>query len=432
MIGLVILSTTFLAFQGADSPPSKRARKPRPEVATELNAGEAIAKYNALKEKTPSTPAGQWRLGVWCEEHGLKDLAFVHFAEVARLDPKRDSAWRKLGFKRLGGRWTTDEQITEENEQKKADKEWAPRLKKLHKDIHGTKGAKKREIALAAVADITAPKAILPVYREFGGGGQIDQLILVQILGQIDKSLSSKVLAMLAVYGKTPDVRGRATETLRGRSAEDFIDLLVGLMIDPYKYEVKPVAGPGSPGVLFVEGEKFNMSRFYAPPAAPNITPQAGDIVSYDLSGMPLISRPVGIINSSTRGVPGSKTLVKETDTLQYEVISPYQLMIEAQRGAIMAESQLEGDVAMIRSINDDRKRFNDLVMAVAKDATGKNLGRTPKEWRDALAGPNQSTRRSKTPMKPTFGEMATLVYQPVFAPIGFKNTTLTRVFVDT
>ena len=431
MIGLVILSTTFLAVQAANSPPSHGDQKPKAEAATEGNAGEAIAKYNALKEKTPSTPAAQWRLGTWCEEHGLGDLAYVHFAEVARLDPSRDAAWRKLGFKKLGGRWTTDEQLAEEREQKKADKEWTPRLKKLHKDIHGTNGAKKRQIALAAIAGVSDARAILPVYREFGGGGQVDQVILVQVLGQIDKPLSSKVLAMLAVYGKTPDVRRRATETLRGRSAEDFLDLLVGLMIDPYKYEVKPVAGPGSPGVLFVEGEKFNLSRYYAPPAAPNITPQPGDIVSYDPSGMPLISRPLGITSSTKKGVPGSKTLVKETDNMEFEVISPYQLMAEAQRGAVMAEAQLEGDVAMIKSINDDRNRFNDLVMAVAKDATGKNPGRTPKDWRDARAVPNQSTRPMKAPVKPTFGEMATLVYQPVFAPVGFRNTTFTRVLVD-
>ncbi len=38
-------------------------------------------------------------------------------------------------------------------------------------------------------------------------------------------------------------------------------------MSDPLKYEVKPVGGPGSPGVLFVEGQQFNVNRFYAPPA---------------------------------------------------------------------------------------------------------------------------------------------------------------------
>ncbi len=97
-----------------------------------------------------------------------------------------------------------------------------------------------------------------------------------------------------------------------------------------------------------------------------------------------------------------------------------------------MAEAQLEGDVAMIESINEDRKRFNDLIMAAARDATGKDPGRTPKEWREALARGNRSDRPLKFPMKPTFGEMATLVYQPVFAPVGYRDTTLTRVYVDT
>ena len=360
MIGFVIVSTTLLAGQAGDSPPSNREQKTNPPVATKLNDGETNAKYNELKEKTPSTAAAQWRLGLWCEEHGLNALAYVHFAEVARLDPKREAAWRKLGFKKSGGRWTTDEQIAEEREQKKRTRLMGARLKKIHKDIHGGNGAKKREIALAAVADISDPRAILPVYREFGGGGQIDQVIVIQVLGQIVKPLSSRLLAMLAVYGKTPDVRRRATETLRGRPAEDFLDLLVGLMVDPYKYEVKPVAGPGSPGVLFVEGEKFNVSRFYAPPAAPNITPQPGDIVSYDPYGNPVISRPVGVIPGKRTGVPGSKTLVSETDQVGYELISPSQLMAEAQRGAVMAEAQLESDVANIKSINDDRKQFND------------------------------------------------------------------------
>ena len=58
------------------------------------------------------------------------------------------------------------------------------------------------------------------------------------------------------------------------------------------------------------------------------------------------------------------------------------------------------------------------------RDATGKDPGRTPKEWREALARGNRSDRPSKTPMKPTFGEMATLVYQPVFAPVGYRDTT--------
>ena len=41
---------------------------------------------------------------------------------------------------------------------------------------------------------------------------------------------------------------------------------------DPIKYEVRPVGGPGSPGVLFVEGEQYDVRRTYGTPA---VHPQA-------------------------------------------------------------------------------------------------------------------------------------------------------------
>ena len=53
-----------------------------------------------------------------------------------------------------------------------------------------------------------------------------------------------------------------------------------------------------------------------------------------------------------------------------------------------------------------------------------------PKDWRDALAKGKQSDRPSKT-VKPTFGEMATLAYQPVFAPAGYSTARVTHVLVD-
>jgi hypothetical protein len=439
MIGSLLVSSALVVLQVPGQPPEQKEQPAAaPKAAVEINPGAATAEYNALKDKTPSTAAAQWKLGVWCEEHGLKDLAYVHFSEVARLDPRRDAVWRKLGFKKHNGHWTTDEQIAEQNEQKKADKIWGPKLRKLHKDIHGTNGAKKRDIASAEVDEISDPRALVCVYREFGGGGQLDQMILIQVLGQIDKPISSEILALLSVYGKTPQVRQTATQTLRGRRADDFLHILVSLMVDPLKYEVKSVGGPGSPGVLFVEGAKFNVSRFYAPPA-PNFTPQPGDVVMYDASGTPLISRPISqSTNTVTHGVPGSKTLVKSTTTTDTQTIqlSPYEMFLEAQRAAMMAEAQLQQDVAIVKSINDDRKQFNALVMAVAKDTTGKDCGLSPKEWRDALAAGNGSPKRaSDSPFKPTFPELVPLAYNPVFTlmPVGFtrQSVTSTRVYAD-
>ncbi|MGP0068085.1 MAG: hypothetical protein ACLQGP_31370 [Isosphaeraceae bacterium] len=438
MIGIVLVTSALLAGQVARPAQAKTLEKAAPKIAREVDPAEALAKYNELREKTPPTAAGQWKLGLWCEEHGLKAEAYVHFAEVVRRDPKRDAAWRKLGFKKVGRQWTTDEQIAEDNEQKKADKLWGERLKKIHKDIHGANGAKRRDAAQAALDAINDPRAIPSIYRAFGLGGPSHQRIAVEVLGRINRPLSSKVLAMLAVYGKTPDVRQQATVILRERPPEDFLELFVGMMIDPLKYEVKPVGGPGTPGILFVEGERYNVSRYYAAPV-PNIQMAPGDILTFDQSGMPVIARPIGRsqINSSITKVPGSKFLFKqsETDTTQYLEFSPFQIMAEAQRAAVVSEAQLEADVAKIKAINADRKFFNDSIIRIAKDATGKDLGTTPKEWRDALAAGNNSGKQpTQTPPKPTYAELIPSAYNPVFLPVGFMSQThsSTRVWVDT
>lgn len=437
MIGQVLIAAAILTLQIPETAVPGKQPPAVPKAEAAENMGEAMARYEQMRQKTPQTAAAQWRLGLWCEKHGLKPEAYVHFAEVLRLDPRRDAVWRKLGFKKVGSRWLSEAQIAAEEEQKKADQLWGPPLKKIHKDIHGIHGSEKKRLAQAALDAITDPKAVLSLYREFGGGGQVDQLIVVQVLGQIDKPISSKVLAMFAIFGRTPEVRRRATETLRGRTAEDFLDLFIALLIDPIHFEVKPVGGPGSPGAIFIEGKKANSMRYYAPPAAPQIGFMPGDTLAYDQYGMPAIARPIGsfMVSDVTQGVPGSKTLARETtkQDVQYELISPYQLQREAQKGAIVAQAQLQNDVAYLKTVNMQRKQHNDQVLAVAKDSTGKDFGTTPKQWREGIAAAQNSPKQQEPTSKPTIPELVPLAYQPMFMPSGFESQMIvqSRVYVD-
>lgn len=390
------------------------------EEAPKLDPTEALAQYNALKEKAANTEAAHWNLALWCERNGLPAEAFVHFTAVAMLNPTREAVWKKLGYKKHGGRWMTNEQVADDAVQKKADKTWGLKLRKIHKEIHR---GKHRAEALDEVAAIEEPRAVPAVYREFGAGGQIDQTIAIQILGQIQSPEASKVLAILAIYGKTPEVRRHATETLRGRRTEDYLPLLVNLMADPIEYEVRPVGGPGSPGVLLVQGERFNVRRFYAPPA-PNITVLPGDFVTYDNFGMPVINRPLGF--EMKTGVPGSKTLVNDDElTMQFSV---RDAMIEAQQGAARAQVQLQEDINWIEALNTVRNDFNEHVMNVAKDATGKDLGKKPKDWRTALrVRRGYEETSSKAPEKPTIDDLVPLAYLPQFGHLGFVR----RIIVD-
>ncbi len=429
MIGSPVVVLAILVGQTGAPKDSGEKQKPTGKAAAKVDLGKAESEYNLLKAKTPLTAAARWKLALWCEEHGLKDLAYVHFGEVISLDPGRDAAWRKLGFKKLGNGWATDAEIAEDLEQKKADKRWGPILKKVHKDIHGGNGKAKRVAAEAELDKITDPRAVVPVYRELGGGGETDQWLLIDFLGRIDKPISSKVLALIAVYGKSKDIRRSATDVLRGRPSDDFIEVLVGLMADEYKYEVKPVGGPGSPGVLFVEGEKFNVSRFYAPPVAPNIVPQPGDFISYDQYGEPIINRPIGDLASSAAKpvMPGLIKRLAEKQVLEeVATFSPSQAKMEAERGALAAGRQLDADVDMIKTINKERRAFNELVMAAAKDATGKD-GKTPKEWREKLPGKGLSKQPGE---KPTYGEMVALQYNPNLLPT-FTTQFMNRVFFN-
>ena len=435
MLRVVLLCSALLSAQD----PSKAPDEPRTNSKPEMPAAEAeaLAKYNGMRDKVAETGAAHWKMAQWCEQNGLKPEAYFHLGKVIELEPRRDAAWQKLGFKKHDGRWMTADQVAAEDAQKKADKEWSIKFKKWHKEIHGGKKQAETQAAFDAIVD---PVAVPSIYREFCGGGPTDQDIGVQLLGQVEGPIASKAIAVMAIYGKSPNVRRHATELLRGRPAEEFLDMLVALMKDLLKYEVKPVGGPGSPGILFVEGERFNARRFYAPPPPPTYTPRPGDAIGYDLNGLPIISRTTSQTTAVSKvGVPGSKTLVTERDaiTSTTETFSFANAMAEARRSAMAAQAQLAGDIAQVDSINERLRQFNELVMSVAQAATGKSPGRTAKDWRDLLAkGKDEryASRPRRPDVKPTFDEMVPLAYVPnLAATVSRQSQTsfITQTIVD-
>ena len=272
---------------------SRRDRWMRPaavadqvEADTDLKA--KLAEYDARRSATPYTADGQFGLAQWAEDRGLKDQAKAHYTAVVRLDPRRDQAWKRLGYTKHDGRWLTDADLAtakaDAEAQEVADKKWKPLLERWKSQL---KRPSRRADAEALLLTITDPRAVPSVGKVFGTS-EADGPRAVQLLGQIDAPAASKALAYLAMFGRAPATRQRATETLRGRDAREFADLLIAQIRDPIKYEVKPVGGPGSPGVLFIEGKQSNLKRLYSPP--PVLQP--GDRVRWDQArGMPVIDR---------------------------------------------------------------------------------------------------------------------------------------------
>jgi hypothetical protein len=458
----------------------------RPEQVAERARADAalaarLAEYNAKRAKAANTADAQWELALWCERAGLKAEATAHLTAVTRLDPKREAAWKRLGFKRHDGRWMADEQVAaakaEAEAQAKANKRWVPLLEKWR---GGLTDKSKRAEAEAALAGVDDPRAVPSICKVLGLGGPSDQVRAVQLLGQIDARAASRALAVLAVLGKSAEVRRSATETLKRRDPREWTDLLIAWMRDPIKYEVKPVGGPGSPGALFVAGRRFNVQRLYSPPPAPVVPLMPGDRVTFEDQGLPVLHR-YGLDIPLTTRIPGdqllrqiaasdqaravalrqaasnpmlgdgSRLLVQGLASLpgatlgdrlaaeiarasQAEHKSPSQIgygitavpdygihvgrmAAAAQDAAIGAQRQLAQDVAAIESFNAEARAINREIAQVLTDATGQAPGDDREAWRAWWIDQlGYNSTTAQPPPVPTIVQDVPLAYQP--API--------------
>ena len=460
---------------------SRDGRWQRPEaLADRLKADQdhaaTLAEYEAKRLKAAYTADAQWALGTWCDEHGLKEQAKAHLTVVIRLDPSREHAWKRLGYKRHEGRWATDAQLAAEKSeaeaQKQADKAWRPLIDRYKSMLDQPS---RREEAEAALAEVTDPRAVPAILHAFGKGREGDQLRAVQLLGQVDSPSASRSLAGLAVLSKSPEVRRVAVETLKRRDPRDFVRLWIALIRKPIKYEVRPVGGPGSPGTLFVEGQKANLRRVYAPPPLPTIPYLPGAMIGYDENGLPVIHQPLTAVEGSgripepefrklqaaerenrTKAIASlSNQLAQSTGGdpqqlagLAGRVSDPYdniynpkafanmsgvgyrpvfsrefdvpigEMVRETQASAAVAQRQLASDVATLDRTNATIRESNEPVLQALKGVTGADLGEDGAAWnRWWTDREGYAVMTSQDTAKPTFFEDVPLGYTPQAGP---------------
>jgi tetratricopeptide (TPR) repeat protein len=428
----------FVHDGGAWRKPEEVARK----AAADAQLSAAREEYQRRRIGLPNQADAHFQLALWCEQNGLKAESKAHLHRTIEIDPKREDAWKRLGYKRYGNRWMTDAQIasakSEHEARVAADHKWKPILEQAKSGLTGKQRKVEAERILAGITD---PRAVPMIVHVFGAGKSADQMRAVQILGQINDPAASRSLATLAVYGKSDDVRRIATETLRQRDPREFADLLIGLLRDPIKYEVKPVAGPGSPGELWVEGDRYDRKRHYLvpPPLSPALALFPGDRLGYDQEGLPVIVRNAGVSYSvpyqrtpgiaafgspvsalpptapapathgnTTHGTHGPRgaagtapagparlgqitptpfiaamdPLSQAQDVILNQLVIPVgRIERETQIAVASAQSQLERDVAVIENNNSPIRRLNDRVLPILEAVTGNRFGENRREW---------------------------------------------------
>ena len=433
-------------------------RKPE-EVARRAAADAALAaardEYQRKRTGLPNKADAHFQLALWCEQNGLSAESKAHLHRTIEIDPKREEAWKRLGYKKYGNRWMTDAQIasakSEHEARVAADHKWKPILEHAKAGLAN----KQRKVdAERTLAEITDPRAVPVIIHVFGAGKSSDQLRAARIFGQINDPAASRSLAALAVYGKSEDVRRVATETLRQRDPREFAELLIQLVRDPIKYQVKPVGGPGSPGELWVEGKQYDRKRRYLVPPPVQLRLLPGDRLGYDQEGLPVVVRTTGAaimtnqiqssapLNASqlaasaqwdllprflktARGRSGADVPQQgELNAAQAHYLAGYRVINELDSQSIIlnemmiplgqlerenrvavasAQTQLERDVASIEAANAPIRQLNSRVLPVLETATGNRFGEDQAAWRDwfadvlglALIHPQQTARET-------------------------------------
>ena len=246
----------------------------------------------------------------------------------------------------------------------------------------------------------------------------------------------------MSLYSPSAEIRGSTVEILRRRDLREFAGLLVGVIRERVKYKVNPVDGPGSPGVVTVEGETVDTQRRYSPPQAPTYIPAINDTVFPDAFGQPVIYHPLGfysaavgedILNrlraemgyadrlpsllaqaglgpmgqqigarivadaqsSGAASIAATQSMMKHTGptpaaphgfaTLQlgvsYLQIPIGQMMAASQATAVLAQRQLEADVNSIEELNSMIAQSNSRALEVLSQVSGQNFGADRKAW---------------------------------------------------
>jgi hypothetical protein len=372
---------------------------PKPDEPGRL--AEARVEYLDRKDRLLSSARGHWELGLWCERNGLEDEARSQFSEVIRLDPSRDAAWERLGYSKVDGRWMTEAQVAAAEAQEEANKVWGPRLSRLHDQLQDDRLREEATLELLGIAD---PAAVPSIWNVFTRHGADDQLVAVQLLGQILTPESSTLLAMLAAHGRGESVRRAANETLRLRDPVDYAPALIDLMRPTLSYEYRPVSGPGDRGILVVSRGGDTLRRVYTAPGIPvRIRPQFSNFVGGVFQG-----------EFSGRGQGPDPLLQFAASDALFRVSESYRTNVrEALRATAAANCQLASDVAGLEAINTVVVESNDRIAQILRNASGRNLPPDPEPWQAWLDGQAGQTPRVKP--RREFTQFLPLAYVPQY-----------------
>lgn len=390
------------------------------KIAADARRAELLAEYNAKRADTAMTAHAQMLLALWCERKGLKPEALAHFTAVTRLNPGHEEAWRKLGCRKVDGRWLNEENALayerEKTGQRQANRFWSARLANIKRKL-AHRG--QRQEAVAGLDAIRDPRAVPAIwYYLVLQGNEVEQRHAVNVLGHLDSQRAAQALALLAAMSPSAEVRRTAAESVLWRDRREYLDLWIGFIRKPLTYEVRPVGGPGSPGILYVEGERYNLQCVYELPRLPDNLADFLTINSNADAQRALMRRALGLdltsqnVNSDVAAalgaaianpggaVAGLSAAVQRSQARPGLVFTGAAAIGDrdeqalqvaeqriAQNQAAIAEAmtapqrRLESDIAELDAVNAVNFQQTERILPFLETVSGQKYGHDPEAW---------------------------------------------------
>ena len=390
----------LVAYRGKWGNPDEIGKQIQGDPAHE----QLISDYHTRRRLTALKPDDQMRLAAWCERNGLKEEAFAHYSDVVRLDPSREWVWKHLGFKKRGDRWLKPEDFAAEqreaSEQKRADKRWRYFFERLA-TLLGTDDPGKHARAERLIAMVSDSRAVPMIWAQFVRVTEARELVAVRMLGQIEGPSSATGLAAIAVFSPRPQVRAEATQSLTRCDPRDVVEQLIDVLRKPFTVQVRdPGSGPGSPGELFVAGERFNIQRFY----------QNSTVIPAVWGGR-MFAPPPSFDPFSTRNVPiatlGTPAQIANRDLNARPDIGMLYLTQRNIVGDQALGRMVTRDIQLVNATNAAIHDLNGRALDVLNRVTGQSLGEDPGRWKtwwaDQLGYSYQPTEPEEKPTYTSF-----------------------------
>ena len=224
-----------------------------------------LAAYQARRDKTADTVAGQFDLAKWCKTRGLMDQVRAHLTRVLELEPDHIEARRFLGHRRVGDRWISKQQIDESiaaaESLRQAMRRWTPRLKQLLTRLESP-SKRTREIAAKQLQAIDDASAIPVIEAIVSTKSEQSAHYAVDSLAGMSAPPAAVSLARHAVFSPWDSVRRSAAERLKEKPMEHYVPVLLGAMQSPVQARRELYRSPGGQlsyrYSIFREGRRSN------------------------------------------------------------------------------------------------------------------------------------------------------------------------------